>query len=115
MHYSKHEIMHTLYLYMIAKGKYTELKHITDNSNTNSYDKVLNQNLLLYYEEMILLVESWIKELFIDEKQIIKLRFFDLKSYEDISIELNYKNHSGPIKKINKIIKKIEKIANHSL
>lgn len=53
-------------------------------------------------------VELWLTTLYTDEIELIKLRFFDRKSYDHIAGYLGYKNHSSVIKKLNQILKKIE-------
>lgn len=113
MKYSCKEIECTLALYMIAKIKNLE---ITDDlahcdSETKRKDLISDK---MYYERIILTVDHWMSLLYDDEKLLINLRYFKSISLENISIKLNYAGHSGVLKKIHKIIQKLEEESFHT-
>lgn len=108
MKYSCKEIECTLALYMIAKNK--KLDIADDLAHCDS--EARRNNLIsekMYYERIILTVDHWMSLLYDDEKLLIKLRYFKSISFENISRKLNYAEHSGVLKKIHKIIQKLEK------
>lgn len=105
-YYNEKEIQTTLKLYTIAKIKANELIHLK-TTKSQLKDSDINSHLS-YYEHIITVVDKWLKEMTIDEKELIKLRFFDNLTLDAISIKLGYSNHTAVIKKCNEIIKKIK-------
>lgn len=103
--YTLNEIEHTLYLYPIAKIKVKEIE--MGNQKTTSGSIKLHHYLFITR-----ISEYWLSTCKNDEIEIIQLRFFEHKSYDYISIQLGYKNHSSVIRKINTILKKISEVAN---
>ncbi|MFV0393911.1 MAG: sigma factor-like helix-turn-helix DNA-binding protein [Coprobacillaceae bacterium] len=63
-----------------------------------------------YYYNLVKSFESLIKQLPLDEKEILIFRYFDNKTLDEISVILGYANHSSVQKKLNKIINTLWKL-----
>lgn len=103
MFYSKEEVELTLKLYSIAKVHLNELEN--RNLNCSCHDQV--DILYFHYYFIVHTVDKWKNKLYPDELEIIDLRVFQKKAYDNISIRLGYANHSSVIKKYKHIINKI--------
>lgn len=106
-YYNEKEIETTLRLYTTAKIKVNELLQFKSSTKGTAISEV--ELYLIYYKLIIVTVEKWIKEMSMDEAELIKLRFFDNLTFDAISIKLGYSNHSAVLKKNNEIIKRIKK------
>lgn len=112
MKYSKKEIEHFLYLYPIMIKKRTEIDELL---NYSILDKRKKESLLddkLFYDMIYFRINSWLQLLENEELELIKYRYFDDLNYELIAFKLNYSNHSSMIKKLKKVIKKLERRLN---
>lgn len=100
VNYTFTEIEHTLYLFPFAKQKLDETKR--------SIEKDQNAKIEYYHYFFIVNIsEFWMSNCTNDEIELIKMRFFERKNFDFISIQLGYKNHSSVIRKSNNIIKKL--------
>ena len=63
----------------------------------------------LFYLKVIDIVNSWLSNLYEDEKEALTYRYFKRFNYKKITMIEHYENHSSAIKKNNVIIRKIEK------
>ena len=63
----------------------------------------------LFYLKVIDIVNSWLSNLYEDEKEALTYRYFKRFNYKKITMIELYENHSSAIKKNNAIIRKIEK------
>lgn len=63
----------------------------------------------LFYLKVIDIVNSWLSNLYEDEKEALTYRYFKRFNYKKITMIEHYENHSSAIKKNNAIIRKIEK------
>lgn len=63
----------------------------------------------LFYLKVIDIVNSWLSNLYKDEKEALTYRYFKRFNYKKITMIEHYENHSSAIKKNNAIIRKIEK------
>lgn len=109
MEFSEEEIISYLNIYPYAKQKCAEIIEIKEYSvDKQRYNNTLEQFQNL--NEMIVhLVDEWLSYLYEDEKEAIIFRFFRKLNYEQMAIKLNYSNHSCILKKVKKVIKKIER------
>ena len=104
MVYSCEEIELTLKLAYYAKIHLNEIER-----NMQRNDKQLYEEDYIFYSHIIHITSIWIDSLFPDEKEIIILRIFENKTYDSISIQVGYLNHSSIIRKYKKILYKIHK------
>lgn len=104
INYSTTEIEHTLYLFPFAKVKIAELERELNKDIKSS----LEYNHYLF---IVKVSEFWLSKCEIDEGEIIRMRFFEKRSFDYISIQLGYKNHSSIIRKTNEILKRLSKIS----
>lgn len=51
--------------------------------------------------------EEWFENLYLDEVNLLKLRYIDHLQYIDIAVIFGYKGHSGPKHKEKRVISKI--------
>ena len=94
------------YTYIQFLKKSAELKELIQFSNiTNNRISILKMDYFVY-EYIVNLVEKWLSFLYIDEQEIIELRFFKRLNYNQIAIKLNYSNHSCALKKTEAIVEK---------
>lgn len=107
MRYTIEEIELTLKLYPISKIRLCKL------SNDCSNDSVKKE--ILYYSFIVEKVEFWMSKLLPYEKEIINLRIVRKRSFDYISIQFGYANHSSLVRKYNDVLKKIYlvEIKNH--
>lgn len=105
MKFEKDEIEHYLYLYPYAAKKCAE----KDELKSHSLDLATNDMEYGFNSYLVQQVKKWLDFLYPDEKEMIIYRYFKRYNYEQISIKLNYSNHSGVLQKTNRIIKKIER------
>ena len=96
MVYSNEEIELTLNFYSI---KFKEL---------NDHEK----NEYMFYSHIVSKVNYWLKALLPDELEIIALRNFENKTFDLISINVGYANHSSIVRKYKNIINKVRKLNN---
>lgn len=101
--YTFTEIEHTLYLFPFAKSKLNEYKRCIQNNKTISIE-------YYHYFFIVRLSEFWMSNCTNDEIEIIKMKFFERKKVDYISIQLGYKNHSSVIRKSDNIIKKLSSL-----
>lgn len=87
---------------------YPLLKSVTANSG-NIYAIKVDKGVDDLIKYMIEIVDSWLNQLYSDEREIIELRYFKDYSYNHIAIECRYKSHSSVWKKEKRIISKIRK------
>lgn len=109
MHVRKKEIVFFLNMYSISKDKiiqYNYLLHALKN------DTRLTQEYT-FYQFIIEHAEKWINYLETDEQLLIKYRFINEMTFDDIAIQLNYANHGNVIHKYNHILRKIERRENN--
>ena len=66
---------------------------------------------IIYYLFIIDIVDDWLQELFPDEQEIVKLRIFEKRTFDNISVQLGYCNHSSVVRKYKTIISKIRELA----
>lgn len=99
--YTIDEIELTLKLYPISKIQLSKLSN--DCSSKNDYVK----KEMFYYSFIIEKVELWMSKLLPYEKEIINLRIIRKRSFDYISIQFGYANHSSIVRKYNDILKKI--------
>lgn len=109
MAYTYEEIELTLRMYSIAKQHLYEMNTQKAIGNQNEID---NESIYCFYAYIVHLVDSWIKQLFPDEILILKMRIFDKKTFDYISIQIGYANHSSVIRKYKDIITKIKNMEN---
>lgn len=104
MIYSCEEIELTLKLAYYAKIHLNEIERNIQFNNGKMQDEDY-----IFYSHIIRITNKWINLLFPDEKEIIILRIFEKKTYNMISVEIGYSNHSSIIRKYKKILYKIHK------
>ncbi|UTY39513.1 hypothetical protein NMU03_01370 [Allocoprobacillus halotolerans] len=111
VNYSIDEIELTLKFYPISKIQLSRLSN--DCSKTNISKNTKNQ--MFYYSFIIEKVEIWMSKLLPYEREIIELRITRKRSFDYISIQFGYANHSSIVRKYNDILKKIylEEMRNH--
>lgn len=97
MIYSKKEIIIFLELYSISKIKKVELEY----KNTLDSDYT-------FYSHVIEKVENWLTFLDSEEIKLIEERHIQKLSFDQISINHHYANHSSIVRKYNSIIDKIK-------
>lgn len=105
IYYSAKEIEVLFHLYPIATLK---LKELTIKKEELSD---IQKNVVIHYKYIIKFVDDILKTLPNDELEIIKMRYFKNYSFDDIAIQLGYRNHSSVIRKKNSIIKQISSSA----
>lgn len=109
MIYSVEEIELTLKLYSIAKLHIKELEnnlYLKQNKECKKY---------FYYQHIVNVVDSWFEILFPDEVELLMMRIYSKKTFDFISIQLGYANHSSVIRKYKQIILKIKKNSEFNL
>jgi predicted CopG family antitoxin len=111
MYKTNKEIELILSLYPIAKKKHLEIQEILKLNHSNEITKqiMIEDN---FYIKLIEMVEDWLKYLTKEEIKFIDYRFFHDYSLQTIANKTNYSNHSSIIKKIDKLVKKIEENIN---
>ncbi|MCR1961044.1 hypothetical protein CWE04_08065 [Thomasclavelia cocleata] len=103
MIYSFDEIELTLKMYPIAKNHLLELEQ---SFNLSNFQTDFSRNYY-YYSYIVDKVNLWIDNLLPDEKEVIMRRIFLKQTFDYISIQLGYANHSSVDRKYKKIINKI--------
>ena len=98
--YTTSEVEHTLYLFPFAKYRIKEYERYRK-------ERLISHTIYNHYLFIIEISDKWLSCCTYDEIEIIKLRYFENKSYDYISIRLGYKNHSSVIRKSNSIIRKM--------
>lgn len=106
VNFTETEIEHTLYLFPFAVIKLNEF-------GRNSNDNKKNNMKFNHYMFIVNISKLWMSQCTNDEKEIIRMRFFERKRYDYISTQLGYKNHSSVIRKSKEIIKKLSYIDFH--
>lgn len=109
MKFSQEEVELTLNMYSIAK------KHLNDMERKmifedNSKMEIAQKSNYVHYAFIIHTVDSWLKYLLPDEVEIIIMRIKRKKTFDYISIQLGYANHSSVYRKYRDIIKKLSHI-----
>lgn len=107
MFYSKEEVELTLNLYSIAK---LHLREIDIKLQRNQNDNAVNYSYYTYYSHLVRIVDLWTEMLLPDEIQLLELRAHYKKTFNYISIQLGYANHSSVIRKYRSIIYKISSL-----
>lgn len=109
MNRQKKEIEHFLYLYPIAKINIAEIHELL------SYSKLSNERINYLkkekelYSMIVKKVNIWISCLDDLEIEIITLHYFQNYNFEQVKEKLHYKNHSSVLRRIDRIISKIER------
>lgn len=106
MSYTLDEVELMLTLYPIAKIHLNEIemiKQIRNGEKLSKYEKHSKD----YYSYIICIVDYWLNYLFPDEVEIVRLRVFNKLTFDYISIQLGYSNHSSIVRKYKSILKKI--------
>lgn len=109
MSYTLDEVELMLTLYPIAKIHLNEIeitKQIHNGEKLSKYEKHSKD----YYSFVICIVDYWLNYLFPDEVEIIKLRVFNKLTFDYISIQLGYSNHSSIVRKYKSILNKISQL-----
>ena len=109
MSYSLDEVELMLTLYPIAKIHLNEIE-TTEQLNTGKGLAKHEKYSKDYYAFIICIVNYWLNSLFPDEIEILKLRIFKKMTFDYISIQLGYSNHSSTVRKYRNILKKISQL-----
>lgn len=102
MNFDKKEIVLFLELYSISKVKKKELDY-TDVKDNN----------YMFYSFIIEHVEQWFTFLEYDELEIIKDKHLKNLTFDQISINNHYANHSSIVRKYKSIINKIKQYSSN--
>lgn len=102
------EIESILYLYPYAMKRHTDIVLMLNQKiRQKEIDSLKEKDL--FYLKVIDIVNSWLSNLYEDEKEALTYRYFKRFNYKKITMIELYENHSSAIKKNNAIIRKIEK------
>lgn len=106
MTYTLDEVELMLTLYPIAKIHLNEIEMIKQIHNEEGLPKHEKYSKD-YYSFIICIVDYWLNYLFPDEIEIVTLRIFKKMTFDYISIQLGYSNHSSIVRKYRNILNKI--------